>query len=212
MGLSKRLKHFSQFFDGKPHIWDIGCDHGHLGLSFAQYTDVETINLVDPVLPVIQGLAHRLKDSYITVEKEIKLHHSKGQDIKLTHPNQNALYIAGMGGREIKDILLSLDSQLAEQDRIFVSPHRHVLELRAFLRDSKFRLIEEGVIFEAGHFYPYLYLSKDALHEQITPYGDAIWRTQEGIEYLKHLLEHLACHKDQASQDYLAYLQLRPSQ
>jgi tRNA (adenine22-N1)-methyltransferase len=211
MGLSNRLKHFSTFFDGKPHIWDIGCDHGHLGLSFTQYSEVETIHLVDPALPVIEALSLKFKDSYISIGKDIEILHSKGQDLKIKVPNQNGLYIAGMGGREIKEILESLDSQLGEQDRIFVSPHRHVLELRAYLQHTNFRLIEEGVIFEARHYYPYLYLSKDPAHDEITPYGDALWKSDEGKRYLKYLVGHMSCHKDQASLEYLAFLRAQLS-
>ena len=201
MGLSKRLKTFSQFYQNHAFIWDIGCDHGLLGTSFLNQPLVKQINLVDPALPVIKNL----KDSYITIPK-INIIHSKGQNLTIPHPNQNSLFIAGMGGLEMKEILQRLLPQLGDADRILISPHRHVLELRAYLQSSPFRLVEEGVIEEASHFYPFLYLSLDERFEEVTLYGKQMWVGKEGQKYLSYLIGHLSCHKNLASQAYLNHL------
>lgn len=201
MGLSKRLKRFSEFYQDHSYIWDIGCDHGLLGASFLDKASVKQINLVDPALPVI----NKLKDSYITIPK-INIIHSKGQNLTIPHSNQNSLYIAGMGGMEMREILQKLAPQLGDKDRILISPHRHILELREYLQGSSFRLVEEGVVEEAGHFYPHLYLARDEHLEEVTRYGKQMWAGEEGQKYLRYLIGHLSCHKNLASQAYLNYL------
>lgn len=202
MGLSKRLKRFSQYYhQAHSNIWDIGCDHGLLGLSFLDKPSVKQINLVDPSLPVIKNL----KDSYITIPK-VSIKHCKGQDLDIPHSNQNSLYIAGMGGLEIKEILQKLIPQLGNEDRLLISPHRHVLEVREYLSASPWRLVEEGVVEEAGHFYPYLYLSLDPEFKKVSLYGEELWTGVEGQRYLTYLMGHLSCHKNEASQLYLNHL------
>ena len=201
MGLSKRLNRFSQFYCNHSYIWDIGCDHGLLGMSFLNQPAVKQINLVDPALPVIK----KLKDSYITIPK-INIIHNKGQNLIIPNSNQNSLYIAGMGGLEMREILQKLLPQLGREDRILISPHRHILELRKYLQGSPFRLVEEGVVEEAGHFYPYLYLAQDARFAEVSLYGEQMWQGEEGQKYLSYLIGHLSCHKNLASQAYLNHL------
>jgi tRNA (adenine22-N1)-methyltransferase len=202
VALSKRLKRFSEYYhNDHSNIWDIGCDHGLLGLSFLNKPSVKQINLVDPSLPVVNNL----KDSYITIPR-INIIHSKGQDLTIPTPNQNSLFIAGMGGLEIKGILQKLRPQLGKEDRVFISPHRHVLEIREFLKDTDYRLVEEGVLEEDGHYYPYLYLSLNSQFQEISLYGKEMWSGVEGQKYRSYLIGHLSCHKNLASQGYLNHL------
>ena len=205
MLLSRRLKHFNSLYHGAESVWDIGCDHGLLGLSFTNLASVKEIHLVDPSGPVISELTLKVKDSYIT-KTNVYIHHKRGQDLKLKTENSKCIYIAGMGGKEIQQILVHIENSLDGNDQVIISPHRKVLELREWLHQSQYQLRHEGVIFENQQFYPYLCLVKDKNLQGVSLFGDKIWSGEVGKAYCHHQIQAFSGHRDRISMDYLAYL------
>lgn len=199
--LSKRLKHFSTFYQGQSIIWDIGCDHGQLGLSFVHHPHQPAIHLVDPALPVIKTLRMKLQDSDIP---KVQIFHNKGQDLKLSSAQSHFIFIAGMGGPEIISILENLFPQLKEEDQVFISPHTKVLEVREFLRSQGECLLKEEVIFESGIWYPHFLLGRKGRLSSV--FGDEIYQGEIGGQYREHLIEKLSKHRDNNSKSYLNFL------
>jgi tRNA A22 N-methylase len=199
--LSSRLSKLQSFYQGESHIWDIGCDHGLLGLSFSHHPEVKSINLVDPSALVIDVLNKKLKDSYIS---NATIFHEHGQKIKIKSPS-NCIFIAGMGGKEVGEIILHLLPQLEPDSKFVISPHRKIMELRKLLSELPLGLKCEEVLIEDKQFYQMLVLvpGKGA---PIHPYGKDIWRGKEGREYLDHQIRYLSVHRDEASLEYLKYL------
>src|SRR5690348_9300192 len=99
--LSERLLSLSRHYRNEKYIWDIGCDHGLLGLSFRDHELVEEIHLVDSSVPVIEKLKQTI-DSYIS-KANLFIELKEGQKIK-PHSSSNLIFIAGMGGKEIGEI------------------------------------------------------------------------------------------------------------
>src|SRR5690606_4311997 len=108
---------------------------------------VTQIHLVDPSALVIQTLKKKLLDSDIPREEIIQIHHQRGQELTLRPDISKCLFIAGMGGKEIQEILQNLLPQLGAADRVVISPHRKILELRNYLHTSEFGLISEETLF-----------------------------------------------------------------
>lgn len=203
--LSHRLSKLHSFYRGEKHIWDIGCDHGFLGLSFNDNQNVESINLVDPAAPVIEVLKKKLNDSYIT---KANIYHNKAQEINIS-TSSNCIFIAGMGGKEIGEILLHLLPMIDETSRVIISPHRKILELRSLLYSLPFTLLEEHLLEEEGQFYQMMALKKDPSGKKVSLYGEDIWNGNEGQKYLDHQLTFFSVHRDEASQGYVEYLKTR---
>ena|SRR5690606_29631127 len=199
--LSKRLSCFAQFYTDQSIIWDVGCDHGHLGLSFINHKALPTIHLVDPSKAVSDKLITRIKDSDIP---RTKVFNKKGQDIKLNEGVSHFIFIAGMGGPEIINILENLLPQMKESDRVFISPHTKILDVRTFLSLKGHWLHQEGVILDGGVWYPFLLLGLNG--DVCSLYSPKLFETKEGQEYRKHLQEKLAKHQDQQSKEYLNFL------
>lgn len=200
--LSERLSKLRSYYSGERHVWDIGCDHGLLGLSFENVETVERIHLVDPSESVIQALKKRLLDSYIT---NAIFHHQKGQEIKINSPS-NCIFIAGMGGTEVGDIIRHLLKSLDESSRIVISPHRKILELRSLLHKLPLELIKEEVIEEGAQFYQILVLRKNETGPKVPLYGDDLWKSPIGMRYLEHQLKYFSAHRDELSRDYMTFL------
>jgi tRNA A22 N-methylase len=161
--------------------------------------------LVDPSLEVIKSLNNKLIDSYITKRELIKIHYKKGQDVVLDFETK-AVFIAGMGGKEIQKIMKSLLSQLTPADRIVISPHRNILELRKYLNASQFKLIDEVTLFEDGQYYQVLCLETAPGLPQVSLYGDKVWQGLVGEEYRQHQIRAFSLHQDEASKAFVAYL------
>lgn len=202
-GLSLRLSYLRSIYQQEHHIWDIGCDHGHLGLSFISEPHVEMIHFVDPSKLVIEELTKKV-GAYISMGK-IDIQHKKGQDLEINNKN-NFIIIAGMGGEEVGDIIQNILPQLDKDSRIVISPHRKILELRHLLSKLPIFLRNESVIRENGQFYQILELTPGNGTQKVSLYGDQLWESDLGKEYLEHELSYIKYHRDVASQAYGEYL------
>lgn len=189
-------------------MWDIGCDHGKLGLSFVNHAGVSEVHLVDPSEPVIETLKKTVA-AYTPVENSLKIHvhHSPGQNIKLS-PSPQSLFIAGMGGMEILEILKSLKPQLREA-RVILSPHRNMLELREFLRSENFTMEDEALVFEDGRFYPVLVTGLNPKYPRASLYGEMIWNHELASDYQQKELKHYSAYKVPRCEAYCEYLKSR---
>ena len=203
--LSNRLKYIYKLISTPTIVWDIGCDHGLLGLGFKNNPEVQEIHLVDPSLDVIKKLKANI-DSDIPKSK-IFIHHQKGQEITLRKEFKNSLVITGMGGKEMRDILQVLITQLNQEDEIILSPHRNFLLLRDYLSQSSYLLVSESVVSDSGHYYQILKLSLGPQYKQVSPYGDSLWQSEEGRLYREFLIQHFQHHRDVVSNDFLKFLQ-----
>jgi tRNA A22 N-methylase len=150
-------------------------------------------------------LEQTLIGSYITKQALIKTHHCKGQEVKLD-PLKKIIFIAGMGGKEIKDIVQELIPQMSEEDTLVLSPHRGIHELRSFLSGSELGLSDEHLISEDCQFYQILCLKKSHLLPKTHPFGVHIWKGPVGEDYRQHILKSLRDHRDTVSQQFFSYL------
>lgn len=202
--LTPRLNHLHSHYDHHESIWDIGCDHGKLGLSFLNETEVKKIHLVDPSPLVIQKLA-QLIDAYITEQKsKITIHQKRGQEV-MPDPSKKLVFIAGMGGKEIASICDHLRDYLSGADDLVISPHRDLLQLREKLHHSDFSLGKESVIFDEGRFYQVLSLNLRA-GEKVPIFGRDIFQGEVGENYRKQQLQVFSAHQDERSRSYTEYL------
>lgn len=202
--LSKRLLTLASYHHHQNIIWDIGCDHGLLGLSFRGNPYVEEIHLVDPSLPVINELKNKVIDSYIS-KQTLTIHHKAGQSLTLPREKSNLIFIAGMGGKEIGEIVSSLYPQVDSKSSFVISPHRKILELRKLLGELPISLLREEVIFEDDQFYQIMELATGE-GNKVSRYGIDIWKSEVGKAYKEHQIRFFTPHRDMASQDYVAFL------
>ncbi len=206
-GGSERLNRLHTYRLSEQYVWDIGCDHGKLGLSFVGLPGIEGIHLVDPSLQVIETLNTNLKASYIS-QNNIQIHHCTGQKT-LIDQQHNIIFIAGMGGKEIGEIISHLLPQLDSTSRIVISPHRKILELRATLHELPLELLSEEVLFEDGQFYQILNLRMNPAGPRVSLYGEMLWQSDTGQKYKAHQINAFSVHQDLASKSYVKELQKR---
>lgn len=163
------------------------------------------IHLVDPSLHVIEALKEKINDSDIPNKTKINIIHKKGQELNLNQTSKT-IFIAGMGGDEIREILEHLEPQLSVNDQVIISPHRKILETRLWLNQSQFRLENEVLIYDKNQYYQALSLSLKPIYPSVSLYGDLLWKGDLAHKYKIKEMEYLKCHQDGPSKDYFAYL------
>ncbi len=205
--LSSRLNFLASFYTNFTEVWDIGCDHGNLGLSFLEEKRVNRINLVDPSELVIKTLNLKLKDSYITIPDKIIIHQSKGQNLKIKSDQKKIIFIAGMGGKETREILTHIEKHLNPLDLVIISPHKNILELRAYLSSSSYGLLKEAVLLENQHFYQVLAIGLLPSLSKVSAFGSEIWHSPLGESYRLSILNTFKGHQDALSREFVAYLE-----
>ncbi|MBQ3131865.1 MAG: SAM-dependent methyltransferase [Clostridia bacterium] len=132
------------------HAADIGCDHGRLSVALLQQgraKQVTASDISEPSLEKARLLAQKcsLSDKMHTVVSDGISHLSIGC--------ADAIIIAGMGGELIARILSAAPDVAHSTDAIVMQPMRGVEELRRFLRENSFRIVDERLVLDAGRIY-----------------------------------------------------------
>ena len=116
------------------------------------------------------------------------------------------VFIAGMGGKEIQEIIKNILPQLTPSDRLVISPHRNILELRKYLNSTELGLVDEICLKEDGQFYQILCLIKEPEFAKVSLYGAKIWDSEIGQDYRDHQIRTFSYHQDERSQAFVSYL------
>jgi tRNA A22 N-methylase len=202
--LSHRLQTIHDHTPLNPHIFDVGCDHGELGLSFVIYPEVQTINLVDPSSAVIENLIR--KTSCADIPKQLLFFKKKGDQLEIK-TKKNSVILCGFGGTQIAESVRHLKTQIDEESVFVLSPHSHVLQLRECLAKGEFDLLMDTMILEDQQFYPLLVLGNRKGRE-VHPYGEKdLWHSSVGAQYREKLLVALKKHLNPRDQSFFKYLE-----
>ncbi|MBY0518247.1 MAG: class I SAM-dependent methyltransferase [Bacteriovoracaceae bacterium] len=183
-------------------FWDIGCDHGYLGMNVGIHKSYQTVCLVDPSEEVHTKLS--ILDADIPKGKDFKLIKEKGENLKVrTH--SNVFVLCGFGGKQILKAIQSLSKQLSSPSLFILSPHRDMGPIREWLHKMNWSLHHEEIVTEQDQFYEILAVSNQE-GPKISLYGEAQWRSVEGASYRENLLKILANHRNVKDQAFRSYL------
>lgn len=148
--LRPRLQAAADMISGSRLSADIGCDHGRLSVALLQQGRADRVTASDISAPSLQkatelaalcGLGSRLT----TVLSDGMAH--------LGPDEADAIAICGMGGELIARILEANLSAARNARRIVMQPMRGIEELRQFLRNKGFCIIDERLVLDAGRIY-----------------------------------------------------------
>lgn len=203
--MSIRLDYLASFHQGEEFIYDIGCDHGLLGLRFLTNPNIKEIHLSDPN-PYSIDIISKVLSTDIPKQPSLHLLKERGENIKITSSN-SLVFIAGMGGKTIIEILKAWSEEnILSCHSLVLSPHRNQFELRDFLIKKNLYLVSESVIFEGNQFYEVIVVSKTQKGRDVSIYGIDLWKGEVGAKYLAHQKMFLAKHQDSRSRQFLNYL------
>ena len=174
-----RLTALAEMLPGADVIADIGSDHGLLCAHLLQNGICKKAIAVD-VSPSAAEKAARLAQSLGLAGRLIP---RQGDGLTALLPGEaGAAVIAGMGGRLIASILRAAPRIVASIP-LALQPMQQIGDLRKFLRENGFRVLEERMVKENGRIFEMMTVAKgqyeqaeDIPEELADEIGPLLWQ------------------------------------
>ncbi|MDD7402229.1 MAG: class I SAM-dependent methyltransferase [Eubacteriales bacterium] len=153
--LMPRLQHIKDLISPCGRLWDIGCDHGYLGVHMYLTGACQEAILTDlRAKPLAE--AQKLACAYGLGPDQVTLLLGDGFAGQEAQAG-DTIVIAGMGAYEIRSILQSLD--LSQDYTICLQPTWNREVLRRYLAGQAM-IIEESLVQDRGRTYSIFYLRR----------------------------------------------------
>lgn len=148
--LSKRLSSVAKLVSGQVRLADVGTDHGYIPIYLTQ-TGVITHGIAMDVNqgPLIRATEH-IKEQ--NLEAYIDTRRSDGL-MALSPGEVDSVVIAGMGGNLMIRILKDGSAVADTLSELILQPQSEVEEVRRFLIQSGWRIVDEDMVEEDGKYY-----------------------------------------------------------
>lgn len=140
----------SMITDGNV-LADIGTDHGYVPIALVQEKKIPKAIAMD----VNQGPLQRACEHIATyhLEDYIETRLSDGVE-NLKAGEADTILIAGMGGDLVIRILSEGQEVCRNAKELVLQPQSELGKVRKFLREQKYKLVDEDMIIEDGKYYP----------------------------------------------------------
>jgi tRNA A22 N-methylase len=107
-------------------VWDIGCDHGYLGLSIQDHLPNIQLHLVDQSRAVIDRLKNRLEETN-KLNQKVEVHCLNGAHIPLSNHSKELIIMAGIGGHNALRVLGEIKGKYWPwQFKLLLAIHRDI--------------------------------------------------------------------------------------
>ena len=190
MRLSKRLKRIAAKVEHDAIVYDVGCDHALLSCYLVKENIAKKVyagdNKAGPLRSAAANIeASGLKDKVIPILAD---------GLKKAPEDVDTVIIAGMGFNTLKSILDETDVRRFK--RFIVQINHQVSELRAYISDHGYRIIDEEVVFD-GFYYEIIVFDPtdgEKLSDLEIAYGPILLARKDEvfIDYLKDRKRKLA--------------------
>ncbi|MCF6461775.1 tRNA (adenine(22)-N(1))-methyltransferase [Clostridium sp. Cult1] len=157
MKLSSRLQAIADFVPMNTIVADIGTDHGYVPVYLIEKAIAKKIIATDISCNSLEKISQYVKDKRFENHIDIRL----GDGLEVLKPFEiDTVVIAGMGGLLIRDIL---DKNKKIRDSItnfILQPNIATGELRKYLYDNNFEIMDEKLVKEDNKFYEIIFAKK----------------------------------------------------
>ncbi len=181
--ISLKLKAIAFFIDKSDSVVDIGCDHAYLDIYLIENNLCNKI-IASDINRNALDIAKNNIDKY-NLNKKIKTILSDGLK-NIDTKNLDTVVIAGMGTKTIKSIIDEKE-KFQSINKIILSSNNDLYELRKYMMNNNYSLVDEKIIYEKKHYYvvsKYI-KGKQKLKKNILLFG--LYK-KENIEYYKYLI------------------------
>lgn len=151
--LSKRLLKVAEYARTNEKIADIGSDHAYLAIYLIQN------NIVPYAIAgeIVEGPYNNAKQKVIDYQLNHAIDVRLDNGLEVLQPDENigTVFICGMGGQLITDILQqgALNNKLSKKSRLVLQPNNNESALRRFLMDQSYTIIDEDILEENEKIY-----------------------------------------------------------
>lgn len=200
MNLSNRLQKMADFVSENSIVGDIGCDHGYIPIYLIENNISKKVIAVDISENSLEKTIEFVKTN--NYEKDIDIRLGDGLD-KILPFEIDTVVIGGMGGLLIRDILDKDRKKTNTITHFILQPNIAVNELRKYLYENNFEIIDEALVKEENKFYEIIYAKKGKAYIEKEIYyeiGQKLIENQDSllnefiefkIKIIKEILEEL---------------------
>ncbi len=149
--LSKRMKAVAAMVSTGNILADVGTDHAYIPIALAQRKRIPKAIVMDinqgPLKRAQENINRYRMDSYIQTRL------SDGTK-ELMKGEADTILISGMGGELMIRILEEGAGVCRNADELILQPQSDIREVRAFLRENAYKIMDEDMVCEDGKYYP----------------------------------------------------------
>jgi len=150
MELSKRLAAVAQHVPSGAAVADIGTDHAYLPVYLVRHGISTLVVAADINRKPFESARLTVQNSGLEKYIDLRL----GDGLKILEPGEvSVLVVAGMGGKTICAILDQGRAVLRQVQRLVIQPMRDIPMVRCWLANHGWRLVDENMVAEDGHYY-----------------------------------------------------------
>ena len=185
-----------------------GCDHGWVSIYLVQQGIASKVFAMD----VRSGPLDRAKEHICEYQLEPYIEARLSDGLKnLQIGEADCMVCAGMGGPLMMKILKEGRDKAWAMQELILQPQSEIGQFRKFLREERYKTIEENIIYEDGKYYPMMKvipLVDSKATEAVSEEEQALWDAfgelllkekhpvlQQYLEFsvtqVENLLEHL---------------------
>lgn len=188
MDLSNRLFKIASLVDKNTSVLDIGTDHGYIPIYLIEENISDRVIASDiskaSLNKIIELVKKRKLEKYISTRL--------GNGMEVIKPFEvDGVIMAGMGGILMKDIL-EKDKEVTDSITYFIfQPMIASKELREYLSENNFKIIDEELAKEGDKFYEIIYAKRGKEeHKEKIYYEISEILIEKRHRYLKDFIHH----------------------
>lgn len=147
---SKRICEIAKLIKPYKIIADVGCDHGYLIIESFLNSDVSKAIAIDNKIGPLNSAKKNLEKYNFNVRFSLSSGVSDIDD------DTEVVVISGMGSLLISKIIsddLTNNKKLYNVKRLILQANRNNFELRKFLMENNYQIIDEKIIYEDDKYY-----------------------------------------------------------
>lgn len=152
--ISKRLELVASFVPQGAILLDVGSDHAYLPIDLVEKGKIERAIAGEVVEGPYQSAVKNVEAHGLKEKIQVRL--ANGLAAFEEADQVSVITIAGMGGRLIARIIEEGLDKLASVERLILQPNNREDDLRIWLQEHGFQIVEESILEEAGKFYEIL--------------------------------------------------------
>ena len=154
--LNKRLKAITELIEPCEVLMDVGSDHGFLPLYLLLNKKIKHAIIGE----INQGPLEQAKKNFRDYA-DLSVSYLLSDGLKQNNQKLDAVVIAGMGYETIEHIILQDIEQFKSISQILIQSNTKNDQLRQFLNDNHFSIIDESIVKDRKYFYPVIKVKYD---------------------------------------------------
>ena len=154
--MNKRLKAITELIEPCEVLMDVGSDHGFLPLYLLLNKKIKHAIIGE----INHGPLEQAKKNFRDYAN-LSVSYLLSDGLKQNNQKLDAVVIAGMGYETIEHIILQDIEQFKSISQILIQSNTKNDQLRQFLNDKHFSIIDESIVKDRKYFYPVIKVKYD---------------------------------------------------